>query len=151
MSQLINKTKGFIADKVAHIQKPEADLTDVDLKHFSRESVTFDGKLDVSNPYSHSIPICQISFKLKSHDKVIGSGTVPDPGSLAAEQKTRLNVPVKVPYSILMDLARDVGADCDIDYCFEIGLTVDLPIIGNFTIPLSKNGELKLPSISDIF
>jgi hypothetical protein len=29
--------------------------------------------------------------------------------------------------------------------------TIDLPVIGNFTIPLSTKGEIKLPPIFDIF
>jgi hypothetical protein len=76
---------------------------------------------------------------------------VPDPGSLKANDTTLLEVPVKVPHSVLVSLARDIGADWDIDYELEVGLTIDLPIIGDFTIPLSTKGEIKLPSISDIF
>lgn len=76
----------------------------------------------------------------------IASGTIPDPGSLKAKEKTMVDVPVKVPYSILMSLARDIGADWDIDYQLDLGLVVDLPAIGNFTIPLSRNGEVKLPN-----
>lgn len=76
---------------------------------------------------------------------------MPDPGSLKASDKTMLEVPMKVPYSILVSLARDIGADWDIDYEVELGLTIDLPIIGDFTIPISRKGEIKLPTLSDLF
>jgi hypothetical protein len=82
---------------------------------------------------------------------VIGSGKMADPGSLKASDTTLMEVPVKVPHSVLVSLAKDIGADRDIDYELELGLTIDLPVIGNFTIPLSTKGEIKLPSISDIF
>ena len=62
-----------------------------------------------------------------------------------------LEVPVKVPHKVLVSLAKDIGADRDIDYELELGLTIDLLVIGNFTFPLSNKGEIKLPSISDIF
>jgi hypothetical protein len=81
----------------------------------------------------------------------IASGTVPDPGSLKASDKTLLNVLVKVPHSILVSLAKDIGADWDIDYQLDISLIIDLPVIGNFTIPLCQKGEIKLPTISDMF
>ncbi|KAE8021680.1 hypothetical protein FH972_007551 [Carpinus fangiana] len=58
---------------------------------------------------------------------------------------------LEVPHSVLVSLAKDIGADRDIDYELELGLTIDLPVIGNFAIPLSTKGEIKLPSISDIF
>jgi hypothetical protein len=82
---------------------------------------------------------------------VIASGTIPDPGSLKAKDTTILDVPVKVPHSVLVSLVKDIGRDWDIDYELEIGLTIDLPIVGNFTIPLSWKGEVKLPTLSDLF
>ena len=83
-------------------------------------------------------------------DRAIASGTIPDPGSLKASDTTMLDVPVKVPYSILISLARDIGADWDIDYELELGLTIDLPVIGDITIPLSQKGEIKLPTLRDL-
>jgi len=62
-----------------------------------------------------------------------------------------LDVPVKVPHSILLSLAKDIGADWDIDYQLDLDLVIDLPVIGNFTIPLSQKGEIKLPTLSDMF
>merc|ERR1712137_1105176 len=151
MSELVDKAKNFVAEKLANIEKPEACIDDVDFKRLSLESVEYLAKVSVKNPYGHSLPICEISYTLKSAGRVIASGTMPDPGSLKASDTTLLEVPVKVPHSILVSVARDVGADWDIDYELELGLTIDLPIIGNFTIPLSTKGEIKLPSISDIF
>lgn len=74
-----------------------------------------------------------------------------DPGSLKASDTTILDVPVNVPYSILVSLARDIGADWDIDYELNLGLTIDLPVIGDITIPVSTKGEIKLPTLSDVF
>jgi hypothetical protein len=59
---------------------------------------------------------------------------MPDPGSLAVGDTTRLDLPVKVPYDFLLSLAKDTGSDRGIDYEMRVGLTVDLPIIGNFTL-----------------
>lgn len=82
---------------------------------------------------------------------MIASGTVPDPGSLKGDDTTILDVPMKVPHSVLVSLVKDVIGDGDIDYELVLGLTIDLPIFGNFTIPLSRKGELKLPTLSDMF
>nr|KJB40999.1 hypothetical protein B456_007G103700 [Gossypium raimondii] len=95
MSQLLEKAKDFVVDKVANIKKPEASVSDVDLKHVSRECVEYGAKVSVSNPYSHSIPICEISYNFKSAGRGIASGTIPDPGSLKAGDTTMLDVPVK--------------------------------------------------------
>nr|CAB3475686.1 unnamed protein product [Digitaria exilis] len=148
MAKLVDKAKGFVADKVAKVEKPEAELSDVSLGHVGRDGATLASRIDVRNPYSHAIPV---SYSLKSAGREVASGTMPDPGSLVAGDTTRLDVPVKVPYDFLVSLARDAGTDWDIDYEMRVGLTVDLPIVGNLTLPLTKSGELKLPTLSSIF
>uniref|UniRef100_A0A7N0TXC6 Water stress and hypersensitive response domain-containing protein n=1 Tax=Kalanchoe fedtschenkoi TaxID=63787 RepID=A0A7N0TXC6_KALFE len=151
MANLMEKAKNYIAEKVAEVPKPEASVNDVHVKWVARDGVTYEAKVAVQNPYSHAIPICEITFVFKSAGRMVASGTIPDPGSLKASDKTDLTVPVKVPHSVLVSLARDVGADWDIDYELNLGLVIDLPVIGNFTIPLSSKGEIKLPTLSDIF
>lgn len=148
---LLNQAKDFITEKVGDIPKPEPTVNNVDLKNVTRESIEYKADVSVKNPYTHSIPICEISYSLKSGDKEIASGNISDPGSLKASDTTALEVPVKVPYSILMTLAKDIGYDWDIDYQLDLGFTVDLPIVGDFTIPVSSKGEIKLPSFSDFF
>ncbi|KAB2021675.1 hypothetical protein Goshw_024796 [Gossypium schwendimanii] len=151
MAELLDKAKNFVADKVANMKKPEASITDVDLSHVGRDGIQYDAKVSVTNPYSAPIPICEISYTLKSAGRVIASGKVPDPGSLKASDSTMLDVAVKVPHSVLVSLIKDIGADWDIDYELEVGLTVDLPLFGDLTIPLSQKGEIKLPTFKDLF
>ncbi|XP_047320837.1 desiccation protectant protein Lea14 homolog [Impatiens glandulifera] len=151
MAGLIDKAKNYVAEKVANMPMPVATVTDVDLKGVGIEGINYGAKVSVDNPYTHSIPICEISYTLKSADRVIATGTIPDPGSLVGKDKTILDVPVKVPHSVLVSLARDIGSDWDIDYELHIGLTIDLPVVGNFTIPLSTKGEIKLPTLSDLW
>eukprot|EP00250_Pteridium_aquilinum_P009965 c19058_g1_i1 orf=382-837(-) len=151
MDSLLEKTKHFITDKVTHMEKPDADLTWVSIKHMDRKALALETDVLISNPYSHDLPICEISYKLRSGDREIASGIVPDPGSIRANDKTAVKIPTSVPYDFLLSILRDIGADWDLDYEMLVGLIVDLPIVGNFTIPLSKKGSLKLPTLSDIF
>ncbi|XAR63020.1 hypothetical protein NMG60_11022804 [Bertholletia excelsa] len=149
MAGLLDKAKEFVSEKVANVPKPEATIDNVDLQGISCDGITYAAKVSVDNPYSHSIPICEISYSLKSADREIASGTIPDPGSLKGKDKTVMDVPVKVAHSVLMSLARDIGADWDIDYQIDLGFAIDLPIVGSYTIPLSRKGEIKLPSLRD--
>ncbi|XP_044504213.1 late embryogenesis abundant protein Lea14-A-like [Mangifera indica] len=151
MSKLVENAKNYVSEKVANMKKPEASLTGLGLHDVSREGVEYDAKVSVDNPYKHPIPICEISYILKSDGRVILTGKMPDPGSLKANGKTMLNVPLKVPHSVLASLVRDIARDWDIDYELELGLTIDLPVIGDFTIPLSNKGEIKLPTLKDFF
>ncbi|KAM0944443.1 hypothetical protein DsansV1_C11g0108871 [Dioscorea sansibarensis] len=151
MAQLMDKAKEFVAEKIAKMKKPEANVDDVSLHNVSRDAAMFNAAISIHNPYSHDLPICEISYTLKSAGRVVVSGKMEDPGSIEAEKNTKVDVPMKVPYDFLVSLMKDVGRDWDVDYELCVGLTLDIPIFGNFTIPLSKQGELKLPTLSDIF
>ena len=151
MAGLIDKAKNFVAEKVVNMEKPEASITDVDMEKVRMDSISYHAKVAVKNPYSVPVPIMQISYTLKCSGRVIVSGTIPDPGNIKADDTTMLDVPVRVPHSVLVSLAKDIGADWDIDYTLELGLTIDLPVIGNFTIPLSHSGEIELPTLSDLW
>ncbi|ONM40094.1 putative desiccation-related protein LEA14 [Zea mays] len=142
MAGLMDKAKGFVVEKAA--------LDHVSFRSISREGVELHSHVDISNPYSHRIPICEITYTFKSAGKVIASGTMPDPGWIAASGSTKLDLPVKVPYDFIVSLMKDLGGDWDIDYMMEVGLTVDLPAIGAFTIPLTTEGEIKLPTFRDL-
>ncbi|KAL3639911.1 hypothetical protein CASFOL_014879 [Castilleja foliolosa] len=148
---MFEKAKNYLSEKMADMATPEATITDVDLKGFGLSGLTLLAKVCVSNPYSVSIPIGEIAYVVKSAGRGIASGTIPDPGSLKASDKTMLEVTVKLPHSAVVSLVRDIGGDWDIDYVLELGLIIDLPVIGNITIPISYAGEMKLPSISGFF
>lgn len=66
MASLFDKAKEFVAEKIAGVPKPEASLAAVSIKSFSRDSLLFHSDVAVHNPYSHPIPICEVSFSLKS-------------------------------------------------------------------------------------
>lgn len=66
MAGLIEQAKQFVSDKVASMAKPEATVKDVDLKGVCFSYVTYNAKVNVSNPYSTAIPICEIRYVLKS-------------------------------------------------------------------------------------
>ncbi|KAL6124117.1 hypothetical protein ACLB2K_076632 [Fragaria x ananassa] len=147
---LLDKAKNYVAEKIANVPTPEASLIDVDFMKVSFDSADYLAKVNVKNPYSHSIPICEIDYTLKSIGSVIASGRIPDPGSLKASCDTLIDVPVKVPHSIIITLVKDIATDWDIDYELELGLIIDIPIVGNITIPLSRKGEIKLPTLKDV-
>jgi energy-converting hydrogenase Eha subunit H len=84
------------------------------------------------------------------HREII-SGRIADPGSILANDRTNVKLPLSIPSDFLMSIIRDISADWDIDYELNANLVIDIPIFGNFNLPLSKKGTIKLPTLSDIF
>lgn len=71
MAGLLEQAKNYVSDKVASMAKPEASVTDVDLKGVCLSSVTYNAKVKVSNPYSTPIPIGEIRYVLKSSGRFV--------------------------------------------------------------------------------
>ena len=71
ISGLLDKAKGFFAEKLANIPTPEATVDDVDFKGVTRQGVDYHAKVSVKNPYPQHIPICQISYILKSDTRFV--------------------------------------------------------------------------------
>ncbi|GJT72364.1 desiccation protectant protein Lea14 [Tanacetum coccineum] len=151
MAGMLDKAKQYVSDKVSGMSKPEASVTDVDLKGVCLSNVTYLAKVNVTNPYSTSVPIGEIRYVLKSGGCVITEGTVPDPGSLKESADTMLDIELKVAHSVLVSLVKDIGRDWDIDYELVVQLVVDLPLIGDICIPVTSKGEIKLPSLADVW
>ena len=180
MLQMFGGARRFLLEKMGNIiKKPEAKIVGVNIKDLSRDGVTYNAKVSVSNPYIVPIPIGEISYTLKSADRfhlhpfsfsffpvflstififvlvilfgecrMIVSGKIGRPGSLPGYEETVLEVPVRVAHTILLSLMEDIGADWDIDYQLDLGLTIHLPLVGDLTIPVSWKGEIKLPTLS---
>ncbi|KAJ8433654.1 hypothetical protein Cgig2_002325 [Carnegiea gigantea] len=154
--ELIEKAKEYVSEKVQekieNIPKPEATLHGLSLEGVGWNGISYKATVGIMNPYPHSIPLCDVAYVLKSDGRVILSGNMPDPGDIAGKHETtKLDVEIKVPHSAVVSLVRDVWKDWDIDYVLEVTLTIDIPIIGSFNIPLSTSGEIKLPTISDFW
>lgn len=147
----MDKAKDVIADKIAKMEKPTADLSDVDIKNVTRSAVNLKSDVLIHNPYDHDLPILEITYRLRCGDREITSGKVEDTGSVLANATSKIEVGSEVSYSFLVNLMRDIGADWDIDYDFDVGVKFNLPIIHSFTLPLHKKGVIKLPTLSDIF
>lgn len=69
MAGFLDKAKRFVTENVGNLKAPEANVTDVDLKGVGMGSVEYLAKVTVDNPYSHSIPICDISYTFKSANR----------------------------------------------------------------------------------
>ncbi|KAI3944617.1 hypothetical protein MKW98_021075 [Papaver atlanticum] len=143
----VNFIEGIVAKAV---KKPEATLHDVTVKSISFDSVTLLAKVSVSNPYVTPIPIGEVNYILKSGDSVMASGKIPDPGLLMPMSLTLLMIEVKVPYSVVYTLLRDVSTGWAIPYELQLCFTFKIPVIGDITIPITEKGELKLPTISEV-
>ncbi|KAL7590867.1 hypothetical protein Lser_V15G31537 [Lactuca serriola] len=139
----------LFSNTLASIEKPKVRVVDVDLKGEEDGVYTYLVKLNVSNPYCIPIPLSEIQYALKSCGSLIANGTIPDIGSLKAKGDTILYAEINLPHGALVTLVQDITDDWDIDY--ELDATLVIDFICDINIPITSNGEIKLPSVVDLF
>ena len=69
VASLVGKAREFVVETIAQIPRPEASLERVSFKSVSREGITLHSHVDVSNPYSYRIPICELTYTFRSDGK----------------------------------------------------------------------------------
>lgn len=69
MAGLIDKAKEVVADKIAKMEKPTADLSDVDIKNVSRSAINLKSDVLIHNPYDHDLPILEVTYRLRCGDR----------------------------------------------------------------------------------
>ncbi|KAL8506166.1 hypothetical protein ACS0TY_017147 [Phlomoides rotata] len=100
-----------VTEKVSNIPMSEATISDVDFKGFGLEGIALLTKVSISNPYSVPIPIGEITYKVKSAERQIVSGSIPDPKSLKSNDTTLLEVTLKMSHSAVVSLVHDIDDD----------------------------------------
>ena len=124
--------------RVAGIQFGQVTLSDAQL--------LFD--IEVDNPYPAALPLTNLDYKLSSGAQPFLTGQADLQGSIPANSKKLVSLPVSVNYLELFRSLKNIQPGMTIPYQAGLGLSVDTPGLGPLTLPLKKEGQLSLPSIS---
>ncbi|PIA51474.1 hypothetical protein AQUCO_01100366v1 [Aquilegia coerulea] len=141
---------GPAGSTTVNIKKPDAQITHVAVKNVSGDGDTANVKsqIAVTNPYDHSIPIVGVVYTLKCGGQVVASGNINNPeSSINKDGITFLDIEMQILRSLVANLVREMKFQFEIDYELEIGFTVQLPIIGRFTLYLENKGVFNLSSL----
>ena len=78
------------------------------------------------------------------------SGVADVQSTIPANGKKVVSLPAKIKYLDLVKAFKDFKPGSAIPYKADVGLFVDTPAIGKLRLPISKEGQLSVPSIPDI-
>ncbi|KAL6897344.1 hypothetical protein ACP4OV_007040 [Aristida adscensionis] len=147
----LGKVKDFIQDIGEKIEeavgfgKPTADVTGIHIPHISLEKVELIVDVLITNPNPVAIPLVDIEYLIKSDDRKLISGTIPDAGTIAAHGSETVKVPVTLIYEDIKNTHKEIKPGSIIPYKVRVVLHIDVPVIGRISLPLEKNGEIPVP------
>ena len=136
--------------KHAETIKPTARLTDVRLAgiDFEQADLVFDLAVDNQNPVA--IDLAGLNYDLKIEDHSLVSGVTAQGLEIKPASTSTVQLPVKLKFADLKKLPGDLWKQDRFEYRLDSEFIVNLPIIGNYAIPVSKTGELPVPRAPEI-
>ncbi len=141
---------GCDALQALNLQKPTASLKGVKFDKISLEAATLVFDVEVDNPYSAALPLTNLDYGLTTGTKPLLSGTAEVAGSIPAKSSKTLSLPAKVSYLDLVNAFKGIKPGSSIPYKAQLGLFMDTPVTQNLRLPIAKEGQLKVPTLSDL-
>ena len=132
------------------VRKPTASLQGVKFQDVSLDSATLLFDVEVDNPYPAALPLLNMDYGLTSSNNPLLSGTADVQSIIPANGKKVVSLPAKIKYLDLVKAFKDFQPGSAIPYKANLGLSVNTPALGKIRIPTSKEGQLSVPTISDL-
>jgi LEA14-like dessication related protein len=135
--------------KTLNLRKPTARLTGLKFEEVKLDSATLLFDVEIDNHYPVALPLTNFDYSLTSGAKKFLSGDANSQSTVPKKSKKTVSLPAKINYIEMLKALKGVRPGAKIPYNAELGLSVDTPALGLIRLPLKKEGELVLPSISD--
>jgi len=134
----------------AALQKPTAEIVGMTVQNVALDQATMLFNVKVDNPYGVPLPLGTLDYALSSQGRRFLSGTATDLGAVPAGASKTLDVPVRLSYLELMNAVKDVRPGSTVPYQADLGLSMDLPWMGTHRVPMSRDGQLTVPTTSSL-
>lgn len=136
--------------KHAETIKPTARVTGTHLANinFQQADLVFDLAVDNRNPVA--INLAGLNYDLKIEDHSLISGVAAQGVEIKPVSTSMVPLPVTLKFDDLRKLPGELWQKDRFAYQLDTEVVVDLPVIGNYAIPLSRSGELPVPKLPDI-
>lgn len=132
------------------LPRPTAKVVGAGLRDVSLTDAQLLFDVEVSNPYSVPLPLTNTDYALASRGVGFLSGEAPLSGSIPAGESKVLALPVDIDFIQLVQALEGVMPGSIVPYDADLGLSVDAPLLGRLRLPMTKQGQIAVPSFSDI-
>ncbi|KAK7300270.1 hypothetical protein RJT34_11111 [Clitoria ternatea] len=152
----IEKVKDFIHDIGEKIEeaigfgKPSADVSGIHIPSINLHKADLVVDVLIKNPNPVPIPLIDINYLVESDGRKLVSGLIPDAGTISAHGEQTVKVPLTLIYDDIKQTYDDIKPGSIIPYRVKVDLIFDVPLLGRFTLPLEKTGEIPIPYKPDI-
>jgi LEA14-like dessication related protein len=139
-----------LQDVAGLAQKPTAHVVGTSIRGLSLSNTVLLFDVEVANPYGVALPLADLSYALNSGGRKLLEGSVQPSGSIPAKGKQVIQLPVTVGFAPVLSTMKGVKPGAVLPYTADFRLGVDAPAIGRLEVPLSRSGELPIPTVPEV-
>ncbi len=134
-------------DKHIETIKPTARLLGTRLTNinFQQADLEFDVAIKNQNPFS--LKLASIEYDLRVAEHSLVSGITGEGIKVKKSSTSTLALPVTLKFDDLKKISGELWESDQLAYQLNTYINIELPIIGNHTIPYAKKGELPVPKL----
>ncbi|UCG46647.1 MAG: LEA type 2 family protein [Phycisphaerales bacterium] len=136
--------------EVLNLQKPGAQMTGLKFVDVKLDSATLLFDVEVENPYPVVLPLLSMGYGLSSGANRFLSGSADLQTTVPAKSTKAVSLPASINYLQMLKALGGIRPGVQIPYQAKLTLAVDTPGLGRITLPLKKDGQIVLPTISDV-
>lgn len=131
--------------KHADTIKPTAKLTGTRLANINFEQVDLIFDLAVENKNPIALDLAGLDYDLKIENQSLVSGVTAKATQLKANSTSPVQLPVTLKFDDLKKLPGELWNKDKLAYDLQTTFNINLPVIGNYALPVSKQGEFPVP------
>jgi LEA14-like dessication related protein len=136
--------------KHADTIKPTARLAGARLANINFDKVDLVFDLEVENKNPITLDLAGLDYDFKVENQSLVSGVTAKAIKLKANGISPVELPVTLKFDDLKKLPGELWNKDKLAYDLQTTFNIMLPIIGNYAVPVSKQGELPVPKTPDI-
>lgn len=137
-------------ESILAVQKPKANLVGLRFDEITLTQAKLLFDVEIENPYPVVLPLTNLDYALSTNENPLLSGEAKLAGFIDAKSSKEVALPVTIGYLDVAKAFRGIRPGSQIPYKADLGMSVDTPALGTITLPMTKKGQLDVPTIPKI-
>ncbi len=133
------------------VQEPVVNVESVNVGDVSFEALELLFDINIENPNQLGITLSSFDYELLLNEKSFVRGDQPEGMQIEAEASNTVRVPISLTFRDIIESVQSVVDQDSSQYQFKSGFALNLPVIGDVRIPVSRTGAIpviKKPSLN---
>jgi LEA14-like dessication related protein len=131
-------------------QRPTASVIRMNMQEVGLAHATMVFDIVVDNPYSVPLPLSNLDYALSSRGQQFLAGKADMQGEIPAQSSRPYAIPVRISYTELINALEEARPGATIPYKADMGLSVDLPVLGSSRLPMVHEGQITIPTTNSL-